>query len=543
MKKVFRSIGTKIQMLTAGAFLLGLATVLSFQTHSRIQAAWQERLDANLRIVHGLAAPARGAIERKDVSAINNYMELLTSDPRAAAILLTANGKVMASQQSISFFDLDVSKLADLAIETEKAKTTAILHIGNFEFIAVPIKDGAFRNIGSIAVAWSTAGLLDNVWREVAIEILALIGVAAAVLAVLMLGLKSLVLGPLKAIAHLVERGRAESDAAAEAGAGAFARRNDEIGTFARALGIFYKNAAEKDRLHHQLDNALTHMSQGLCLSGENQKVAVANDRLCEIYGIAPGSVGVGDDADDVFRRLLALNIIAEQDRKRFEREQICGKRDMHAGTFPYELADGRSVTISRSETSSGGWVTTHTDVTALRKVEKQLLHLANHDHLTNLPNRRRFNELLSMALNQQKAGTQHAVFFIDLDGFKTVNDTRGHDVGDELLKQVAARLHNCAGNRGVVTRLGGDEFAVIVEDCTLEDAARLAEEIVAVFAAPFHLRSAQARTGASIGIAMSPQDGTTAADILKAADIAVYRAKAGGKNTYRFHSAFSHAA
>jgi diguanylate cyclase (GGDEF)-like protein len=179
------------------------------------------------------------------------------------------------------------------------------------------------------------------------------------------------------------------------------------------------------------------------------------------------------------------------------------------------------------------------------RENEAKLAHalrieyLAYHDGLTALPNRSLFNKLLNQAISQaQRSKTALAVAFIDLDRFKQINDTLGHEAGDQLLKEVASRLRTCLRENDIVARLGGDEFVVLLTELTAEKyAATAAQKIIAAIARPFILLGQEFRVTASIGISSYPSDGITAETLTKHADIAMYQAKEDGKNTFQFYS------
>ena len=166
--------------------------------------------------------------------------------------------------------------------------------------------------------------------------------------------------------------------------------------------------------------------------------------------------------------------------------------------------------------------------------------YLAYHDGLTGLPNRSLFSKLLAQSLSEaQRYNRQLAVAFLDLDRFKQINDTLGHDAGDELLREVASRLKGCVRESDSVARLGGDEFVVLLPD--LGDpkyAASVAQKILSVIAKPFTLIGHEFRVTVSIGISAFPQDGLDEQTLTKNADIAMYQAKAEGKNNFQFYSA-----
>jgi diguanylate cyclase (GGDEF)-like protein len=200
------------------------------------------------------------------------------------------------------------------------------------------------------------------------------------------------------------------------------------------------------------------------------------------------------------------------------------------------DLPDGRTISISSEPMVGGGWVTTHQDITERRRVEKQIAHMAHHDSLTDLPNRVLFRERLTHALKQTGRGQRFAVLCLDLDHFKAVNDTLGHPVGDQLLTVAAQRLRKCLREGDIVARLGGDEFAVVQNGVGAPiETAILAQRICEALTAPFEVGGQTMIVGASIGIAMGPDDGGEADELLKNADLALYRAKGDGRGTYRF--------
>ncbi len=179
-------------------------------------------------------------------------------------------------------------------------------------------------------------------------------------------------------------------------------------------------------------------------------------------------------------------------------------------------------------------------DVTELRRQEERLRYQAHFDALTGLANRVLFRERLDQAIAfAQRGGNKAAVLMLDLDRFKMVNDSLGHEIGDRLLKQVAERLTAAVGAAGTVARLGGDEFAVLVWQ--VDEAIPLvtmAESLVTTLRDPFLLDGHEIHGGASIGISVYPQDGEGAADLMRNADVALYRAKDSGRNDFRFFDA-----
>jgi diguanylate cyclase (GGDEF)-like protein/PAS domain S-box-containing protein len=191
-------------------------------------------------------------------------------------------------------------------------------------------------------------------------------------------------------------------------------------------------------------------------------------------------------------------------------------------------------------------YIAIRNDITERKQLEKMLRqqsererHQASHDQLTELPNRLLFNDRLTLALKHgQRQGKMLAVMFLDLDRFKSINDTLGHAIGDQLLQQVAQRIAQCLKYSDTIARWGGDEFTLILPCIhSAEDITRIAQRILTVLATPFEFGQQELRVTASIGIALAPYDGEDAETLLKNADIAMYRAKQHGRNSFQLYA------
>lgn len=181
-----------------------------------------------------------------------------------------------------------------------------------------------------------------------------------------------------------------------------------------------------------------------------------------------------------------------------------------------------------------GGAISTFQDITPRKENEKVIRKQAMEDTLTGLLNRRAFGQHMELAMSQCRQDSNMALMLIDLDGFKNVNDTRGHDMGDLLLKQVAERLKLAVRDQDVLCRIGGDEFCVVVNSInTVTTAHTIADRILYSLAQPYPLNGEEVKIGASIGIAMYPEDGRTEQELFKYADDALYRAKERGKGRW----------
>ncbi len=202
---------------------------------------------------------------------------------------------------------------------------------------------------------------------------------------------------------------------------------------------------------------------------------------------------------------------------------------------IPVEL---NATLIRDAKDGASGLVLVLYDLTERKRYEEKLRHNAVHDHLTDLPNRILFFDRLSMALAQaQRDSHLVAIIMLDLDEFKKVNDTQGHNVGDRLLQSVAVRLTHMFRRSDTIARLGGDEFVLLLPDLPYADVARnVAERIVHCFQKPFDIEGAQVAITASLGVAIFPGDGEDAETLIKNADIAMYRSKDDGRNCYNVY-------
>jgi diguanylate cyclase (GGDEF)-like protein len=246
--------------------------------------------------------------------------------------------------------------------------------------------------------------------------------------------------------------------------------------------------------------------------------------------------VGIGGDYYAMARRIrddaASQEIISSlQDLSRGERSMVSldfSVAHPHGGRW-YHLQASR---VDRA----GQVVVTHTDITDRVRAERTSAWQARHDHLTELPNRAHLHELIDAALQLPGRGAV-TVLFLDVDGFKDVNDSLGHDVGDDLLRQLAARLGGRTRSDDTVGRLGGDEFVVLCRGCDKDGAEALAERFQSSFEEPFLLGGRPIRLSASIGVATAPAnrpDNPRSTDLVRDADLAMYAAKAAGRNRIR---------
>ena len=302
------------------------------------------------------------------------------------------------------------------------------------------------------------------------------------------------------------------------------------------ALAEVAQRDAELSEQNRRFNIALANMSQGLCMFDKDKRLLVCNERYVEMYGLSHELAKPGTHFRQILEHRIRSGAFAQAPEQYIE-ERIKAVEEAKPSRKFQELNDGRVIAITHMPMPDCGWVATHDDITELRRIEARIVHMAHHDALTGLPNRTLLRDELTQALSEaSRTGQSLAVLVLDLDRFKEVNDTLGHPVGDALLKQVGVRLGACVGERDVVARLGGDEFAVLqfAGDPAVEGAV-LCRQIHEAIAAPFDLDGQHAVIGTSIGIALAPSDGNDPDELLKNADLALYRAKSDGPGQFRF--------
>lgn len=289
--------------------------------------------------------------------------------------------------------------------------------------------------------------------------------------------------------------------------------------------------SVEKQRL----DTAMNTMSQGLLMFDQDERLIVCNRHYIEMYGLSSQIVKPGAHFRDVIQH--------RHDTGSFDGD-VGAYCDHVLSTISsrqssiVETKNGRLIEIRNQPSITGGWLATHEDVTERIRADERIAHMAHYDSLTDLPNRVLMRGHLDHRVAELATGRPFAVLYVDVDEFKGINDSLGHEIGDEVLRQVATRLRGCARADDLVARLGGDEFA-IVTTATSDHArlADLAEKILKEFCAPANCKGHEIRTDVSIGIAAAPDHASNVEDLLKRADMAMYAAKSEGRGTYRFYA------
>ncbi|NOR79318.1 MAG: EAL domain-containing protein, partial [Methyloprofundus sp.] len=303
------------------------------------------------------------------------------------------------------------------------------------------------------------------------------------------------------------------------------------------ALNKLHKN----DRILSLAATVFDHSPDGIVLSDADNKILQINDAFTQLTGYTTEDV-IGKDP----KMLSSGDQSKEFYQAMWQKIHAQGKwsgeiynRRKNGEVYPERLT---IIAIKNEQNQLTHHIAIFNDISQQKKAEQHIHFLAHYDPLTHLPNRSLFNERLQHAiLKSQRSHKSIALLFIDLDRFKEINDSFGHKAGDQLLIQVANDIKSCIRDTDNTARLGGDEFLITMEELThnelIVNAPLVATKILTALAHKYTLEMTQAYIGASIGIAIYPEDATTAATLLQAADMAMYHAKEQGKNNYQFYS------
>ncbi|NBN63403.1 EAL domain-containing protein [Microvirga tunisiensis] len=389
----------------------------------------------------------------------------------------------------------------------------------------------------------------EEITRKIDHSVPAILGaVSFAALACIgaVLAFSLLVTRPIEHLTAHVRRLRAEGRSESELPQ-SLLTRPDEIGSLATSfdglmrtldqarLDLLAASRVEVQQQFDRLTSAVESIPQGVLLTGPDERIILANDNFRELFGLSVADVRPGTSLQQVIDRCRENGAVV-----------LADDTERGAGVTPHfflssqrivSMKGERTIVVTTALTPEGGTVAVHEDVTERKRQEERIAYLAHHDALTGLPNRVLFRDQIGEALAHCLAsGDPSALLYLDLDQFKTVNDTLGHPIGDRLLVAVAERLRQALGERDHVARLGGDEFAILLAGRTDgHRAAEIADQIIAAIGQPFDIGGQFIFIGVSIGIAIAPADGEDADLLMKHADMALYRAKQDGRNIHRF--------
>lgn len=313
---------------------------------------------------------------------------------------------------------------------------------------------------------------------------------------------------------------------------------------FVHLLARWAGSAIERSRIEQRLAESELQLRTIIETEPECVKLLAANGTVLQMN--RAGLNMLDAESPDQIIGKNALNLISPKHRKSFAaltKKVFKGE----SGKLEFEICslagvlrwlETNAVPLRNAQSEVVALLSVTRDITERKKTEEQIHQLAFFDTLTNLPNRRMLLDRLNKALDQAKRYQRSmALIFMDLDNFKKINDRLGHDVGDELLKEVAARLTACVRSGDTVSRQGGDEFVIVLTEITRpQDASTVADKILKALAKPISVGEHRLNITTSLGIAVYPINGTDiASELMKKADMAMYSAKEGGKNQYRF--------
>jgi diguanylate cyclase (GGDEF)-like protein len=306
------------------------------------------------------------------------------------------------------------------------------------------------------------------------------------------------------------------------------------------ALEQLLRTDAKARQKADQLDLTLEYMNQGIMLVTYDQQIPIINRRCGELLDLPAEFIQNPPRFDQLAKYETATGKLTEAS-VRIVADFVAGELGVCERTMP----NGSIIEVRRGSLPDGGFVQTFTDVTKRSRAEADAIRLSSEDPLTGLPNRRIFRSLLDQisqetpAIDGGQPAAEFAVLFLDLDRFKSINDTLGHQIGDLLLQEIAQRLKRSVSANEVLARLGGDEFAVVVPTVESRPALEaLASRMIEAAQKPFEIGGHRIRSGISIGIAIGPCDGANCDELLIAADLALYAVKAQGRGSYKFYHA-----
>ncbi len=509
--------GTK-HSFAAGEIFIFLVLLMQGPQAAALVAAGEVAIGAfrtSKRWTSRLVSPAVGAIS---IAATGSLLQLALAALAARGIVGAAPLLAVALVFSALYFFVNALLLSGV----QRLKRGA-------PFFQVVDLVSEFRWVGlAYAGSASVATLLYVTWQSQGAGVLM---VMVPLLAMLLVTL------------HFYFRQQEAGEQLREASAGVAAR---EAAMASREADAAERHLRELQASERRFHSAFTHASIGMALLAFDGRILQANPALVALLGrpedeltqLRFQALVLDEDRDTLDAQLSQLD---RRDFEGFARELRCRHVDgstvwlsLHCSFFNEPDADHACLILQAQ------------DVTARRNAEAGLQHLAFHDPLTGLPNRRRFMECLDGALQRYKADPRRpwAVMFIDFDRFKLVNDSLGHNAGDQLLLQLARRVQEKLRPSDIVARLGGDEFAILASDIDHErDAVLLTERLMEALRRPFLLGDVELIASASIGITFSAIGYETAEQVLRDADTAMYKAKHAGKARYALFDTSLHAA
>ncbi len=304
---------------------------------------------------------------------------------------------------------------------------------------------------------------------------------------------------------------------------------------------ITYKDISARVNVERELasnnkrfDAALTNIPHGVCMFDEERRLILCNARYQRLYSLPEELTRPGTPLQAILDYRAATGSAPLDISTYFD---VVFEADAAGAARSRKIAlqDGRTIRIAHNPMQDG-YVATHEDISDAVRAEEQIRYMGSHDALTGLANRTLLRDRITEALKRLRLGEMFCLHYLDLDQFKNVNDTYGHSTGDLILKEAAQRFQRCLSKGDVLARLGGDEFVALQMKVERpQQAGDLAHRLIEAMVAPFSLDGQEDYLGVSIGISVCPVDGTDPDHLLRNADMAMYRSKSEGRNTYRF--------
>nr|WP_295462665.1 diguanylate cyclase [Mesorhizobium sp.] len=312
------------------------------------------------------------------------------------------------------------------------------------------------------------------------------------------------------------------------------------LGGLVQAIGSIASIVEEQRERIRLLEAVVDNFPGGISLFDEDLNMVLCNMRQRQMLDYPEELMAHGyPSMEDLFRFNARRGEYGPGDVEAIvaRKMQLARKREPHV--FERTRPNGAILEVRGMPIAGGGFVTIYLDVTEQRRAQAMIAHMAHHDALTKLPNRMLFRDRLEQAVALASRGAVMALHYLDVDGFKPVNDRLGHKAGDELLVAISDRLLGTVRKHDTVARLGGDEFAIVQTGIRENrDAVSLASRVMKAMATPFPIGGGTVSVGVSIGIAVAPSDGLDPDDLLRKADAAMYASKGSGRSRISFFQA-----
>ncbi|WP_246832780.1 bifunctional diguanylate cyclase/phosphodiesterase [Thalassospira sp. MCCC 1A01428] len=392
------------------------------------------------------------------------------------------------------------------------------------------------HDVGELVIYFTEERVRELLWRRILIDLILFGLLIAVVTASLLIANRRSIKEPLSRLLHsirMTKHGRLRRPVEWNS--------VDELGLLIREYNemVALQGQAQEEAQRKQalLEATLHNIGQGICLFDQDLNLMVWNERYIELLNLPRDLVKEGTPLSDILRFNGERGEYGEVSIPALISDRVAIARRREPYRMERTRPNGRVVQVDHNPMPGGGYVATYTDITERKQTEARMRHLAVHDVLTSLPNRTLFLDRLRQALlSARRFQRGLTVLFVDLDRFKDINDHFGHDVGDLMIQEMGQRLSRIIRDSDTAARLGGDEFAIIQTDVqNIEDTIVLAQRIIDELAQPFDCRGIRLHSTASVGITLFPEDGDNPEQLVKNADMAMYAAKAEGRNNYRF--------